>query len=116
MGRAQSPSHYVIKESEKKEQQVPVISIDYMYMKTGESDEITEDGQPILVMRDRRSKIVTAHVIEEKGANEYAVKRLSQDLKLTGYRKIIFKSDNEPAIIALKQGVKKNDVRNGNNI
>ena len=85
-------------------------------MKTSESDDISEDGQPIIVTRDRKSKIVTAHVVEEKGANEYAVKRLSQDLKLTGYRKIIFKSDNEPAIIALKQGVKKNDVRNGNNI
>jgi hypothetical protein len=69
--------------------------------------DVREDGQPILVTRDRKSKIVIAHVIEEKGANEYAVKRLSQDLKLTGYRKIIFKSDNEPAIIALKQGVEE---------
>ena len=66
MGRAQSPSHYVIKEGEKKEQQVPVISIDYMYMKTGEADDIREDGQPILVTRDRKSKMVIAHVIEDK--------------------------------------------------
>ena len=28
-------------------------------------------------------------------------------MKLLGYRKIIFKSDNEPAIIALKQGVRE---------
>ena len=70
----------------------------------------------MLVIRDRRSKILTAHVIEEKGANEYAVKRLSQDQRLMGYRKIIFKSDNEPAIIALKQGVRGNDIRNRNDI
>ena len=48
-----------------------------------------------------------AHVLEEKGPSEYAVKRISQDLKLLGHNKIILKSDNEASIIALKQAIKR---------
>ena len=45
-------------------------------------------------------------MLKKKGANAYAIKRVGQDIGLLGYKKIIFKSDNEPALLALKQAVK----------
>ena len=104
-GRAVNPGHYI--QTNKEDEEVPVISIDYMYLKAREGDETIEEGQPILIMKDRKSKTITAHVVEHKGANENAIKRLGQDIGLLGYKKIILKSDEEPSIIALKQTVKR---------
>ena len=51
---------------------VPVISIDYAFMGRGmEEDE--ESGNPILVMKDRRSKAVMAHMMPRKGTDPYAI-------------------------------------------
>ena len=82
-----------------------VISIDYAYM--GERDE----GMPILVMIDRKSKMRNADVVPEKGANEYAVRRLTQNMDFVGYRNPevqICKSDQEPALKALRTAVMRN--------
>ena len=60
----------------------------------------------MIVLKDRKSGTIKAHLVEEKGTNPYAIKRIGQDIALLGYKKIIFKSDNEPALVALKQAVK----------
>ena len=85
---------------------IPVISIDYAFMGSGQEDE---DGSqnPILVVEDDTSKAVMAHMLPRKGADEYAVERLKQDLGLLGYKRIVLKSDQEPAILALKAEVKR---------
>ena len=106
-GRAVNYGHHVHVQEDKDEQQVPIISVDYMYMKSSDQEETKEEGQPIMVMKDRKSKFITAHVIEEKGENPYAIKRLGQDIGMLGYNRIVLKSDGEPAIVALKAAVKR---------
>ena len=75
------------------EQEVPVISIYYAYLGSSEDKE-GERVQPIIVLKDRKQGTIRAHMVEEKGVNAYAVKRISQDIGLMGYKQIIFKSFN----------------------
>ena len=60
------------------------MSIDYFWM--GESDgerrkrkeeepENQPKGMPIIAMYDRKSKSTMAHVVHEKGANDYSISR-----------------------------------------
>ena len=104
-GRAQSDAHR--KQLRNHEEEVPTISIDYAFLGDKDGREGAEDKlQPMIVLKDRRSGTIKAHLVEEKGVNAYAIKRVGQDIGLLGYRKFIFKSDNEPAIRALKEAIK----------
>ena len=100
MGKATNPAHYRRGDSECSK---PVISIDYM----GISQREPGDGDnPIIVVHDRLSKTHFAHMLPQKGIHPYAVNRLCQDLsKIFGYTSFILKSDQEPAILALKKAV-----------
>ena len=69
--------------------QVPVVSMDYMYLKDGEegtegAEEEDSDGKgtPTLVMKDRKHKYIFAHTLPRKGVEPYAVSRVAQDLKI----------------------------------
>ena len=75
---------------------------------TSEGDGEDEDqlGMPILVMHDRQSGKVNSNVVPSKGVNPYAVMRCVQNIKLLGYYKLLFKSDQEPAIVAFREAVK----------
>ena len=57
----------------------------------------------VLVAKDLKSGSVFAHVVLQKGldADGYAVARIVEDIKWLGYTKLLVKSDNEPAIVAL---------------
>ena len=48
-----------------------------------------------------------AFIVKEKGINPYSVKKLSNILSGTGYRRVILKSDQEPAVMSLKEAVKR---------
>ena len=101
-GKCKSTPHR--KRQEGGEEEVPVVSVDYMFMES--EDREAEKGMPILVSRDRKSKWINAAVVTQKGNCAYAVKRLSEDIGALGYNKIILKSDQEPAIKDLKIRVK----------
>ena len=101
-GKSKSTPHR--KRQEGGEEEVPVISVDYMFMES--EDRTAEKGMPILVSRDRKSKWINAAVVTQKGNCAYAIKRLSEDLGSLGYNRIILKSDQEPAIKDLKIRVK----------
>ena len=103
-GKCNGSQHRKIEEEEKKDQQVPVISVDYMFMADKQKEE-EEKGMPILVAKDRRSKVIRARVVPEKGKRWYAIKILGGVVGSLGYRRIILKSDQEPAIKSLKEGV-----------
>ncbi len=60
---------------------------------------------PIFVLRDRHSKHVAAHVVPQKGAHPYAAKRIAQELRFLGYRRLILKGDQEPAMTALLEAI-----------
>ena len=42
-----------------------------------------------------------------KGANPYAAKRLTQDILWFGYPRVIWKSDQEPSIVSLRELVQQ---------
>ena len=48
-----------------------------------------------------------AHVVERKGPVDFTTRRLVADLDWLGLRRLVFKSDQEPAILALKQAVRE---------
>ena len=93
------------KRTDGEEEAVPMISVDYMFMADRQVKE-EERGMPILVLKDRRSKLTWARVVPAKGVNAYAIKQTAKMITLLGYTKIIFKSDGEPAIKALKEAIK----------
>ena len=62
-------------------------------------------GMPILVMHDRWTEKVIAHVIQEKGVHDYAVGRLELEIRNLGYKRVVLKSDQERSIKALLQHV-----------
>ena len=89
--------------------------LDYMTMK--EREEGQEDsekgskehdsGTPILAYVLKPAGWYGAHVVPHKGANMYAGKRLAQDLKWFGYPRVIWKSDQEPSILSLRDLVQQ---------
>ena len=67
--------------SKGRESRMPVISLDYFWMGEGDDErrkrkeenlQEQPQGMPIIAMYDRKTKSTIAHVVHEKGANEYA--------------------------------------------
>jgi hypothetical protein len=84
---------------------IPVISMDYMGMVDKEPDA---DENPTIVLTDRKSKAKMAHVLPKKGVDAYAVRRIVSDItEMLGYSEFVLKSDQEPAILALKNMIKQ---------
>ena len=88
----------------------PTVAADYMYMHE-EQGPGAERGMPILVMCDINSGgcgtgMMFARVVTSRGVNSYEVKNTAADLASLGHPELIFKSDNEPSIVALKEAVK----------
>ena len=83
----------------------PVVSIDYMFMNDNQQ-EGEEKGMPIIVVKDRTTRIIRSRFVPQKGHIGYAVKVVSGILESLGHSKLIFKSDQEPAILSLKDAVK----------
>ena len=104
MGKAGSGPH---KKHGEEEGSIPVISIDYAFMgKEADGEESMEN--PVIVMKDRKTKMITAHTVPRKGDDPYVTGRVAQDIRNLGYWRLIVKSDQEPAILALKMEVRKN--------
>ena len=104
-GQGVNTRHACIKREE--QQEYSTVSIDYAFM-TSDGDAEDEDqlGMPILVMHDRQSGKVNSNVVPSKGVNPYAVIKCVQNIKLLGYYRLHLKSDQEPAIVALREAVK----------
>ena len=95
---------------------LPIVSMDYMYLeytysrekKEEEEKEALEKGmRPILVVPDSRSSAVFAHDVGHKGLMGTSAKCVEQDLKDMGYMKrdVVLTSDQEPAIRVLIEDV-----------
>ena len=84
----------------------PVVAFDFCF--PGQLDAPVK--MPVLVMKDDRDGGTRAHGLLTKSLNDERgvelVKQVVEDLKDTGYTKIIMKSDNEITLIALRDKVK----------
>ena len=70
--------------------------------KRDSQDSTSEHKSPILVMWDSRTKAVFAHLIPPKGIDydgiEAFLKLYAADLDRLGYKRVAFRSDNEPPL------------------
>ena len=69
-----------------------------------------EQAQPILVARDRETRMTLSFLVQDKGsASEYVIKRLVAFLQEIGNHgnKLIIKSDQESLIKAVAEGLAK---------
>ena len=95
------------KTDEEIEQEIPVISVDYMGPKSKDDKSAKIDSLPILVGVDRKSKWIFAHMVPSKGLDPHAIKMMSREIRLAGYSTMVIKSDQEPSILALIEAVKR---------
>ena len=95
-GRGESHPHYKVPEEKRA---IKEIHMDYCFM--GKKDEKT---QPILVIRDRDTKLTCSVLVREKGAaDDFVIKRILAFMKELGYEgmRLIIKSDQESPIQAV---------------
>ena len=83
---------------------MPTIGIDYCFM--GDREHEAPGTLPILVGRDMRSKHTWSTCVPCKGSDAWVVTEMVKLLDHLGYKRINFKSDQEPAILDLKKKVK----------
>ena len=96
---------------------MPVLACDYLLVTRHgvfRQAELSEGNRKaillkILVLKDAKSKFVSAHVVPTKGLGEdrYAAEKLRRDVLWLGYPRIILKSDNEPSLVAVTKEVLK---------
>ena len=79
--------------------------MDYMFMESKGTE--SQVGMPILVAKDGESKWVRASVVPRKGRWPHACNRLEVMLDQLGHRRMLIKSDQEPAITELKEDLKR---------
>ena len=94
-----NPAHRRIDEYDRA---VPEIGIDYAFMK----EKGNEETLTIVVMKDRDTKTISSDVVELKGRGiDGTVDRIIENIQRLGYKKVILKSDQEPALVNLINGV-----------
>ena len=86
-----------------RETTIPAIAIDYGHV--NDRDDLLQEaaGAPNLVSKCDRDRWIGAAVVPTKGADEYAVVELKNDVICSGCTEVLVTSDNEPAIVALKE-------------
>ena len=86
------------------ESTVPVVSMDYLYF----NERADGSGLPTVVLRDRRSKAIFSHLLPCKRTtgSTHPERAILKDLNFLGYKKLVLKNDQEPAIKALAVAVR----------
>ena len=69
------------------------------YKEFGEAED-SEDKIKTIILKDEESGWMAAHVVEQKGsADQWAVQRILDDIRMFGHTDIIMKGDGEPALV-----------------
>ncbi len=84
------------------ERTAAVVATDYCFLGQGDAED---QENPVLVMVDEDTGMIFAHVVARKGPDPEAMAKVMADLELLGYRKLVFKTDQEPAMTALQREV-----------
>ena len=61
-----------------------MVSVDYMFMHDNQG-ESEEKWMPIMVIKDRNTRIIRARVVPQKGSHGYGIKVLSGVLESLGH-------------------------------
>ena len=89
-----------------------VVRMDYMFFEKIDAKEREEgkqrrSGSPVLVICDEEFGIIHAQFVPSKGVNDWSVKMVKQCLEALGSKRLAIRSDQEPAIIALRKEIKR---------
>eukprot|EP00973_Karenia_brevis_P047090 6536357-Karenia_brevis.AAC.1 len=102
-GKKKNPGHKKVKEKGSV-RGVPIISFDYMYMTSKDSD----GSNPIIVIKDHHQGGVWSMMALRKGGRStYAAARIAKIINDAGYKKCILKCDQEPAVKELQRETRK---------
>ena len=92
------------------EYQIPHIACDYCFL----GDEGQGEDKETLIVQvavDLNTRCVFAHAVPRKGAaHEHGADEVCRDIEALGYRDIVFKTDNEPAMRTLQEEVRSRRV------
>ena len=99
-GRGQAPAHGKARE----DRELPQVGMDYFYMGHRGAAECL----PCIAVKDYDSKAIYSHVVQKKGAHGNMVRRVVNDLHNLGHKRLVLKSDQEPALQDLAKAVKEN--------
>ena len=97
---------------------IPKLASDYFYIgqrrplgrqeRQEVEEEAERDGQtPVIVIKDTKSKAIFAHACPCKGAHKAVVGKVIEDLNTLGYKRVLVRTDGEPALLDLWQKVKE---------
>ena len=123
-GRSQEAAH---SSSQPSPTTLPVISWDYYFLSTSgiDADDVTgrvippSDSDPLqisaespgLVMWDSKTKGLYSHLLPAKGVDyaelEKVLRLVSEDLVRLGHKRVVFRSDGEPALLAFLRELRK---------
>ena len=83
--------------------EVPEIVFDYCFLGSEGEDTVA-----IQVTRDRRTRMIFAHVVPKNGfSHEHGATELIKDIAKLGYNEIILKCDGEPALKTIQEEVRR---------
>lgn len=81
---------------QEKEERGPTIYADFFYMSTD------EDSAPFLALKSGVSGRLQAVALQSKSPDDYVLKAVVRFVEETGHKRVVFMSDNEPALVKLK--------------
>ena len=87
----------------KTEGELPEMGVDYGFFGRG-----AEEAMPILCVRDRRTGMLAATVVDKKGKTDYATSFLKAFILSLGWKRLLLRSDNEPSLLSLLSRVAAN--------
>ena len=102
-GRGEQAGH--LRQEERPEKAIPEVHMDYCFM-----ERKSDDVQPMLVARDRDTRMTVSFLVQKKGAvDDYVIRRLLQFLRELGYRenKVVVRSDQESPMRAVAEKLAK---------
>ena len=94
---ARRPNSRHLRSKTEDQKSSPMLVADYCFMKDNQDEELTT----VLVARLYPAKAILATVCSSKGVDEQVISRVASFVKDSGYTKLIYRSDQEPALRAL---------------
>ena len=86
-----------------RENAIPAIAIDYGHLNERDDQLQETAGAPIWVGKCDPDRWIGAAIVPTKGADEHAIAELKNDVSGSGFAKVLVRSDNETAILTLKE-------------
>ena len=80
---------------QEKDERGPTIHADFFYMST------EEDSVPFLALKSGVSGRLHAVALQSKSPDDYVLKAFARFVEETGHKRVVFMSDNEPALVKL---------------